>query len=195
MILKKYRKGNQIYALLKCDYCNQEVEILLHTHSRRKRFCSNKCVENYFNKKRLFYKKCLFCKNDFKVSLSNRKKAKFCSKSCYLDYNARKRQDIIDSIELLQSQRIPYKEIAIRMGISYVNLIAYIRRYKLSRGSDRLKSIKARKWSDSEIAIAMEHIEKSQKGDSLSELVSKLDHPRCSIVTKLSKLRKQLAGG
>ena len=203
MILKKYRKGNQIYALLKCDNCHQEVEVILHMRGpgrrggmNKSRFCSKKCSGSYYNIKRLFYRKCLFCKNDFKVNISERKKAKFCSKSCFFAYKARKTQDIIGSIKLLQSQGIPYKEMAIRMRISYYNLKRYVTKYRLSLDSDRLKRIKALKgkWLDSEIAILMEHIEKSQKCDSGSELVSKLNRSRSSIKVKLWRLRKKLAG-
>lgn len=65
-----------------CPNCNQ---IFKRTESSQKKFCNNQCYWNYKkglkgNRKGIF-KKCLLCKKEFYVSLSERKR-KFCSEGC-----------------------------------------------------------------------------------------------------------------
>ena len=118
MVLKEYRKGNQIFRLIKCDQCGKEVEFALTTGKHlQKRFCNRDCKEKYQskNKKVLGIKKCLFCRNEFRVMIN---RIKFCSNSCKYNYRHIKIKDRIDFIKFMQSEKVPAKEIARRLKIS-----------------------------------------------------------------------------
>ncbi len=198
MILKKYRKGDRIYILLRCDNCKKEIEVEQGLrHVSKSRFCSKECNDDFHNKNRPIHKKCKFCHNEYTVNIRTAKRSQFCSKICFYSWQRKKTQDMINSIEDLQKIGLSNNDIAKRLKTSKQRIINFISYYKLSRGQNRIlsKKIKVNKWTEDELSVLREHINNFEKFDDITYLIPKIMRSPSAIMTKLSKIRKQLAGG
>jgi len=201
MILKEYRKGDQIFRLIKCDWCKKEVEVEKiwgrGNGASRTKYCSSKCRAK-FNRKKLSitnkYKKCLYCRNEFEIS-KEKKNKKFCTVSCFHSYTKRKTKDIVDSIRKFQLLKLGRREMAERLNISLSKLRSTFRHYKLTLPEDRVNirnKIYKNKWTQEETLFLTEYLNNVVDRCDFTYLMNHLDRTKMSIKCKIWVIRKQL---